>query len=97
MKVFISQPMGGRSTKEILEDRNRAVLKAEELLGNIRIIDSFTDSHFANSPLYNLGKAIQKMSMADAVYFAKGWENARGCKIEYECAVEYGIPIYMER
>ena len=25
-------------------------------------------------------------------YFAKDWEKARGCKIEHERAVEYGIP-----
>ena len=97
MRVFISQPMSGRSTKEILEDRDRAIRKIRKLFGNVEIIDSFIDSHFANPPLFNLGKAIQKMSMADVVYFAKGWESARGCKIERNCAIEYGIPIYLER
>ena len=23
----------------------------------------------------------------------KGWENARGCKIEFQCATEYGIEV----
>lgn len=25
----------------------------------------------------------------DLVYFAKGWENARGCRFEHSCAVAY--------
>lgn len=33
------------------------------------------------------------MADADLVYFAKGWEDARGCMIERECAVQYGVPI----
>jgi len=36
------------------------------------------------------GKKI-KLSTADVAYFAEGWDEARGCKIEHECAVEYGI------
>lgn len=27
----------------------------------------------------------------DVAYFAEGWQEARGCKIEHECAVQYGI------
>ena len=30
---------------------------------------------------------------ADIAYFAKGWQDARGCKIENTCAIEYGIPV----
>ena len=30
------------------------------------------------------------MSEADAVVFMPGWENARGCRIEHEIALEYG-------
>ena len=35
--------------------------------------------------------SLFKFSTADVAYFAKGWENFRGCKIENTCAVEYGI------
>ena len=31
--------------------------------------------------------------VGDIVYFAEGWQNTRGCVIEHECAVRYGIPI----
>lgn len=40
-------------------------------------------------PLWFIGKSIELLSSADLVYFSKGWENARGCRIEHACAVEY--------
>lgn len=33
------------------------------------------------------------LSTADVAYFAKGWEEARGCKLEHECAIQYGIDV----
>ena len=36
------------------------------------------------------------MSLCHKVYFAKGWENARGCKIEHEVALAYGLEIIYE-
>lgn len=92
-KLFISQPMNGKTDEEILATREEAIKKAEELLGeNVEVIDSFFQSapHDAK-PLWFLGKSIELLSTADVVFFAKGWENARGCRIEYECAKEYGL------
>ena len=36
------------------------------------------------------------MAEADVVYFGSNWKSARGCKIEYEVAKEYGIDIIEE-
>ncbi len=36
------------------------------------------------------------MAHCNVVYFAKGWENARGCKIEHEVALQYGLDILYE-
>ena len=36
--------------------------------------------------------SLEFLSGADIAYFAKDWQKARGCKIEHERAVEYGIP-----
>ena len=33
------------------------------------------------------------MKDIDALYMCDGWREARGCKIEYEVAKEYGIKI----
>lgn len=93
-KLFISQPMGGKTDEEILEERERAIEAAKELLGEpVKVIDSFFQSAPVGAkPLWFLGKSLELLSGADIAYFAKDWQKARGCKIEHECAVEYGIP-----
>lgn len=93
LRVFISQPMNGKTDKEIEEERLSIVSKISETVDEpIEVIDSFFKSapHDAK-PLWFIGKAIELLSAADLVYFAKGWENARGCVIEHYCAVAYKI------
>ena len=94
-KLFISQPMKDKSDDEILAEREKAIKSAEELLGEpVEVIDSFFQSAPAAArPLWFLGKSLKLLSTADVVYFAKGWEEARGCKIENTCAIEYGITV----
>ena len=94
-KLFISQPMKGKTDEEILAVRNKAIASAEKHLGEkVEVIDSFFQSAPADAkPLWFLGKSIELLSNADVAYFAKGWDDARGCKIEHECALEYGIDI----
>ena len=92
-KLFISQPMRGKTDAEILAEREKAVVAAEKLLGEkVEVIDSFFQSAPAEAkPLWFLGKSLELLSTADVAYFAKGWEDARGCRIENTCAIEYGI------
>ena len=94
-KLFISQPMKGKSDEEILKERENAIKIAEKLLGEpVEIIDSFFQSAPADArPLWFIGKSLELLSTADIAYFAKGWEKARGCKIENTCAIEYGITV----
>ena len=40
-----------------------------------------------------LAKSLELLADADVAYFARGWEQARGCRIENQCAIEYGIEI----
>lgn len=94
-KLFISQPMRGKTDEEILAERKKAIESAERNLGEpVEVIDSF----FQNAPadarlLWFLGKSLELLSTADIAYFAKGWEDARGCRIENQCAIEYGIEV----
>lgn len=93
LQVFISQPMSGKTDKEIKEERVRIVSKISEIVTEpFQVIDSFFESapHDAK-PLWFLGKSIELLSSADLAYFSKGWENARGCRIEHDCAVAYLI------
>ena len=98
-RLFISQPMRGKTDEQILAVREKAIASAERQLGEeVEVINSFFQgvNYAGNNPLYLLGKSIELMASADVVYFAKGWENARGCRIENTCALEYGIDLVIE-
>ena len=94
-KLFISQPMRGKTDAEILAEREKAVASAERHLGEkVEVIDSlFQNDPVEAKPLWFLGKSLELLSTADVAYFAKGWEEARGCRIENTCAIEYGITV----
>ena len=93
MKIFISQPMNGKTDKEIEKEREHIIASAKKRYGeNAEIIDSFfKDAPYEAKPLWYLAKSLELLSTADVAYFAKDWETARGCRIEHTCAVEYGI------
>lgn len=92
-KLFISQPMGGKTDEEILAVRKQAIEKASELVGeSVEVIDSFFQSAPVGAkPLWFLGKSLELLADADVAYFAPGWDDARGCIIEHDCAIAYGI------
>ena len=94
-RIFISQPMNGKTDDEIKLERQKIVDACVRECGNdIEIIDSFFEgSPHDVKPAWFLGKSIELLSTADAVYFADGWNNARGCRIEHQVAVDYGIKI----
>lgn len=95
MKIFISQPMKDLSEEEIRHNRMKAVKKIKSLYGDdAEIIDSFIEGE--GNSLWFLGKSIELLSTADVAYFLKGWNKARGCRIEYMCASNYGIGAYFE-
>ena len=92
-KLFISQPMRDKTDEEILAVREKAIKSAEEMIGEpVEVIDSFFQSAPADArPLWFLGKSLELLSTADVAYFAEGWNEFRGCKIEQTCAVAYNI------
>lgn len=78
-----------------MKQEKKQLKKAEKQVGEpVEVIDSFFQSAPVGAkPLWFLGKSLELLSSADIAYFAKGWEEARGCKIENTCAVEYGITV----
>ena len=92
-KLFISQPMRGKTDEEILAERADAVQAARDALGEeVEVIDSFFGTSDMSHALEYLGESLKLLSKADIAYFAPGWRDARGCKIEHACADAYGIP-----
>ena len=94
-KLFVSQPMRGKTNEEILAERQKAVCAAEKFLGEkVEVIDSFFAGAPADrKPLWYLGESLKLLATADVVYFAKGWNEARGCRVEKLSAIEYGIAV----
>ena len=104
-KAMLSQPMAGKTDAEIVATRERAIAFLE---GNgYEVVNTlFTDEWYSKEameergvvqiPLCFLAKSLENMSKCHAVFFCKGWENARGCKIEHDAAVAYGLQIIEE-
>lgn len=92
-KLFISQPMRGKSDEDIMAERKKAIESAEKVIGEpVEVIDSFfQEAPVDAKPLWFLGKSLELLAGADIAYFAEGWQDARGCRIEHTCAVEYNI------
>lgn len=94
-KLFISQPMRGKTDEEIKAERENAINKVKGSMGNnIEVIESYFEDYNPQNgciPLKYLAKSLELLADADIVYFVKGWEDARGCQVEYLCADKYGI------
>ncbi len=105
MKAMLSQPMAGKTDAEIAATRERAI-EALKNKGYEIVNTLFTDEWYSREamearsvvqiPLCFLAKSLENMSLCHAAYFCKGWENARGCRIEHEAAVAYGLDIIYE-
>ena len=98
VKILISQPMKDKTNQEIEQERKKIIEKVRKYFGEIEVIDSFfKDAPHDARPLWFLGKSLELLSNANIIVLGKGWENSRGCRIEHECAVQYGISvIYIE-
>ena len=98
-KVFISQPMNGRSDKDIKEEREDILRKVSETLGDeVEEIQSFIPLKFREKDykvpgLAYLGESLKMLANADVAVFAEGHENARGCRVEHHAAEAYGVVI----
>lgn len=88
MKIMISQPMRGKTNEQIREERVELVKKLEEQ--GHEVIDTVLDISENKSAIYYLSKSIELLDKADGVVFMKGWQEARGCRIEHIIAYEYG-------
>lgn len=105
MKAMLSQPMAGKTEEEIKATREKAIKVLKEK--GYEIVNTlFTDEWYSTEkmkergvvqiPLCFLAKSLESMSLCQIVYFCKGWENTRGCRIEHDAALAYGLEIIYE-
>ena len=93
VKAMISQPMAGKTDQQIVETRERAIAILKER-GYEVINTLFTDEWYSKEsmekrgvvqiPLCFLAKSLENMSLCHVAFFCKGWQDARGCRIEHE-------------
>ena len=89
MKIMISQPMRGKTEEQIREEREALVKKLQEE-GHEVLETVFEDFDCYASPIAYLARSIEFLDKADAVVFMRGWQDARGCRIEHQIALNYG-------
>lgn len=105
-KVMLSQPMRGFTEEQIKETKQKAVEYLEN--NGYELINSFFEDDWAKTakleekgvkiiPVHFLARSLSVMAQCDAVYFCKGWEDARGCVIEHEVAEKYGLEVIEEK
>lgn len=100
--------MTGKSEKEILATRQKAIDKIHQLAKKdgeqVNIIDSYIDdttrndfqermSDAINWDIYWLSQSLQRLALADTIWLCEGWEYSKGCNVELECAIQYGLDI----
>jgi hypothetical protein len=91
-KVFISQPMKGKTEEEILIARNYVLGRLEKILGEFELIDTYF-SEFNGNRLQFLGRSISEgLALADVAVFIGDWPKFDGCRCEQFIAAQYGLP-----
>ena len=101
--------MSGKSEEEILATRQKEINEIYQIANKdddvqVNIIDSYIDDETRNGfqgymtnvinwDIYWLSQSLQKLAMADMLWLCDGWEYSKGCNIELECAIQYGLDI----
>lgn len=90
MKLMLSQPMRGKNTEQIEAERKALVEQLEkeghEVVNTIFAEETPKD---CDEALFYLSKSIEAIGKVDGIVFMPGWQNARGCRIEYDVAISY--------
>lgn len=101
-KVFISQPMKGKTPDEIKKEKERLIRIAADKFSedeDYEIIDSYFENTLKSKDnvvydrVWYLGRSLIKLSEADYAVFGTDWVHYDGCCIEHEVCKRYGIKI----
>ena len=75
MKIFISQPMMGKSDELIIAERKLIIERVKSMYGNdVEILDSlfndYNTSDIKHPPVALLGKSLEVLAQADVAFFS---------------------------
>lgn len=96
-KIFVSMPMHDKTEEQIKKQYDQSVEWIHKHVSeNADIVSTVFDPVGPEGcgRLWYLGRAIKKLDGCDAVYFYPGWDIAKGCRIEYTVAKEYGLTTF---
>lgn len=98
--IVISQPMRGMSPEQVEAVRKEA--EKDVVSMGFEPYENVYDADFSDQTvpegckhpgILAMAGALERLSQADALYLAPGWSSARGCRIEYEVALSFGMAI----
>ncbi|WP_314690841.1 DUF4406 domain-containing protein [uncultured Rothia sp.] len=58
--------------------------------------DGVSGDDVINPALWHMGLALARLSKAHAIYMCDGWGAARGCRMERQAAVAFGVDVMYE-
>ena len=102
MKVFISQPMEGKSNLDIYLERAEALKSIMPILKlrlkndneEIEILDTMFANKIRNDLMAHFTFALAELAKADVVVMMPNCNDSDICVLEHETAVRCGLPIY---
>lgn len=93
LKLYVSIPISGYQLDAV--QREAATYKELWQGKGYEVVTPFDLSPESNKPYsYHMGRDIEGLLECDAVYFAPGWTESKGCNLEYAAAKIYEKTIY---
>ncbi len=98
MKIYISIPISGY-------DLATQQAKAAEIVERIKALGHEPVNPFDTPPppdrlsekelyAYYIGEDIKRLLMCDGVYFHPHWTKSKGCRLEHQAAMVYGLETF---
>lgn len=92
MKIYISLPITGYELSERRNYAERVKARLKRINQQAEVVTPFDvnpDQELSYAEY--MGNDIAALLTSDAVYFCKGWDKSRGCRLEHSAAFEYKI------
>lgn len=100
--AIISQPMKGVDPDKVKLQREKAETAVRaagyEPIDNVYEEDFKYDvnNDVVNPALWHMGLALMRLSKAHMIYMCDGWDTTRGCTLEHQAALAFGVDIMYE-
>ena len=96
MKVFVSQPIQGRTKDDLVSGHASTLSKGMNYLGlspaeTVEVPMIGPSQLSGQHPVYCLGLNLQMMCQADVVLFEPGWTDSKASRLEHYVCEVYGI------